>query len=169
MSGEYRRVTQVVSGKDGKLEEKILSFPRPTLTDIYVTREDLENLSAKYLFTLDTANANKYKFKYAGKERIGDIDLYTFDVTPKYVSSVERLFSGRIWVSVNDLRIVRLRGREVQNNGQKFPVMEIYRTPVDGRYLFPSVALADEEVVFPTSFSAHLHVEVRYSEYVKLK
>lgn len=169
VTGEYRRTTQVVLGDDGKLEEKVISFPRQSLTDIVVTREDLEDLSAKYQFTLETANASKYKFAYVGKERIDNLDLYIFEVEPKSTSSKERLFSGRIWVSLNDLRIVKMHGKGVQKGRQRFPIMEIYRRAVEGRYLFPSAAFADEELKFPNGSSVHLRVVVRYSDYVKLK
>lgn len=129
----------------------------------------LEGLSAKYQFTLETANASKYKFAYAVKERIDNMDVYIFEVEPKSISSKERLFSGRIWVSLKDLRIVKMRGKGVQKGYQRFPVMEIYRTVVEGRYLFPLASFADEELKFPNGSTVHLRVVVRYSDYIKLK
>src|SRR5262249_23210002 len=91
VTGEFHRVTQVVLDNNGKLEEKVISFSRSTLTSIAITREDLENLSAQCQFTLETPNISKYKIAYAGKEQIDDADLYIFSVKPKRVSSKELL------------------------------------------------------------------------------
>jgi hypothetical protein len=153
----------------GRPEERILSFSRPTITEVVLTKEDLEDLSAKYQFTLETANANKYKFTYAGKESVDGVDSYVFVVEPKTISSKERLFSGRIWVRINDLKIVRMRGRGVEKGIQRFPILESRRIAVGDQYLFPSRAFADEQLVFPNGRSAHLRMEVSYSDYVKLR
>jgi hypothetical protein len=169
VTGEYRRTTQVALNKKGKPEEKVLSFPRPSLTEIVVTPEDLEDLSAKYHFILETTDARNYKFTYSGKERADNRDLYVFGVEPKVNPSKERLFSGRIWVSVSDLKIVKMRGKRVQKGNQSFPVMESKRSRVGEQYLFPSHASADEVLVFSNGRSAHVRIEVRYSDYVKLR
>jgi hypothetical protein len=169
VTGEFHRTTQVVLGKNGKLEEKIISFPRPSLTDVGITREDLEVLSAGYQFALEAANASKYKFTYAGKVRVDNIDLFAFDIEPKSISSKERLFRRRVWVSVRDQRIVKTRGRAVQKGNQSFALMEVYRSAVEGRSLFPSLGFADEEIVFPHGNSVRVRIEVRYTDYVKLK
>jgi hypothetical protein len=169
VTGEYRRTTQVALDKKGKLEERVLYFPRPSVTDIQVTREDLEDLSGRNQFILQTVNISKYNFKYAGNERIDNIDLYVFDVEPKVISSRERLFSGRIWLRANDLRILRMRGRSAQNSSQRFPVLDSYRAQVGEHCLFPALAVAEETLEFPFGRSVHLRIEVRYSDYVKLK
>jgi len=168
VTGEYRRTTQVALDKKGTLEERVLYFPRPSVTDIQVTREDLEDLSGRNQFVLETVNISKYNFTYAGNERIDNIDLYVIDVEPKAISSRERLFSGRIWLRANDLRILRMRGRTVQKGSQRFPVMDSYRAQVGEQYLFPALAVAEEQLEFPRG-SVHLRIEVKYSDYVKLK
>ena len=168
VTGQYHRITQAVLSSKGKLEEKVLSFAASSVTEIAITRDDIDALSANYQFTLESLNMSKYKFTYAGTERIDNMDLYVFGVEPNPISSKELLFSGRIWVSVKDLRIVRMRGRAERKGNQKFPVLEIYRAAVDDRYLFPSYVSADEDVVFQNGSSVHLQMEVRYSDYVKL-
>ena len=169
VTGEYHRISQIVLGKDGSLEEKVLSFPLPSLTEITVTSEDLEDLGDKYQFTLEAAQANKYKFTYAGNERMENQDFYIFDVKPLSLSSKERLFQGRVWVSVQGLKIVKMRGKGEQKGGQRFPVMEMHRTAVDSRYLFPVYSFADQDITFADGLSAHLRISVRYTDYVKLR
>jgi hypothetical protein len=168
VTGEYHRITQLILGKDGKPEEKVLSFPRPSLTEVTVTPEDLECLSPNYHFTLGESNADKYEFTYVGSVRTADRDFYVFDVRPKRVGAKELLFKGRVWVSVSDLRVIKMRGQCVAKTNQSFPILEINRSMVDGHYLFPSHAFADDEVHFETGDSAHLLIEVRYTDYVKL-
>jgi len=163
VTGEFHRISQFYSSSDGKLLEKIISFPQPTLREVAITREDLDNVSPANQFILQLATASKCKFTYAGKEQIDDADFFVFDVKP---SGKEHLFHGRIWVRVKDLRIVKLRGKWVeQKDEQRFPVMEIHRMAVDGKYLFPSYAIADEELAFRTSHT-HVRVEVHYTDYI---
>jgi|GEM_PF-2575486 len=168
VTGEYHRITQLILGKDGKPEEKVLSFPRASLTEVTVTPEDLECLSPNYHFTLGESNVDKYEFTYIGSDRTSDRDSYVFDVRPKRVDAKELLFKGRVWVSGKDLRVIKMRGLCVTKTNQSFPVLEISRGMVDGLYLFPSHAFADEELHFSTGASVHLRIEVRYTDYVKL-
>jgi hypothetical protein len=169
VTGEFHRITQIGLNKDGKPEERIISFPASSLKEVAVTREDLDDLSAKYQFTLQPGNASKYKFHYAGRERIDAVDLYLFDVKPKVSSAKERLFKGRIWVSDSNLRIFKMRGRgERKGNNQAFPVMEVQRTLVDGS-MFPAYAFADEKLVFQNGSSVHLRIHLRFTDYVKLR
>ena len=132
VTGAYHRITQLSLGKDGKPEEKVLSFPRPSLTEVTVTPEDLECLSPNYHFTLGESNVDKYEFTYIGSDRTADRDFYVFDVRPKRVGAKELLFKGRIWVSGKDLRVIKIRGLCVTKTNQSFPVLEISRGMVDG-------------------------------------
>src|SRR5687768_8350036 len=83
ISGEYHRTSQLTFDPSGKRIEKILFFPVPTLTAIGISTDDLDDLGGVPLFALESAKAPLYNFKYVGKERIDDLDLHVFDVTPK--------------------------------------------------------------------------------------
>jgi len=169
VTGEFRRSSEFSLDSSGKLVEKIISFPTPSLRDVTITPDDLEDLSSKHQFALERSNANKYKFTYAGRELVENVDTYLFDVKPRTVPAGEHLFQGHIWVRVNDRRIVKMRGKTVLKTNQSFPVVETYRAAVEGRYLFPLYSFADEDLVFQNRSSVHLRIAVRYTDYVKLQ
>ncbi|MCA1606472.1 MAG: hypothetical protein LC775_13615, partial [Acidobacteria bacterium] len=117
ISGEYHRTSQLIFDDSGKRMEKILFFPMPTLTAVGISSEDLDDLGGVQLFALEASKAPLYNFKYVGKERIDELDLHVFDVSPKALSDSkkvkERLFQGRIWVDTQDYQIVKTRGKGV--------------------------------------------------------
>jgi hypothetical protein len=165
---EYRRVSQILLNKDGKLVEKMLSFTKPSV-DIRFTREDLDNFGGPYQFALQASNANQYHFAYVGKEQVNNLGLYVFDVSPVSLSSKRRLFHGRIWVAVDSLGIVKTQGKFEDKSGQKYPVIEMYRTVIDNRFLFPASGSGDNELVFADGQSVHLQLRINYSDFVKLQ
>ena len=139
--GEYHRVSEFTFDDSGNRYEKIGFFPMPTFTGI--TPEDLEDLGGVNPFALEAAKINQYNFKYVGKERIDEVDLYVFDVAPKVTPDAkktkERFFIGRIWVDDRDFQIVKTKGKGIpETKINKFPVVETYREQIDGRFWFPT-------------------------------
>jgi TonB family protein len=169
IAGEYHRVSNFTFDDNGNRYEKIIFFPMPTYAGI--TAEDVEDLSGVNPFALEAANINQYNFTYVGKERIDELDLYIFDVTPKVMpdpKSKVRLFSGRIWVDDHDLQIVKSRGKGVpETKINKFPNVETYREQIDGRYWFPTYSYADEELVFGNGEVLHIRLRVKYTDFQK--
>lgn len=170
ITGEYRRDSFLTFLEDGRRFEKILFAPTPTLTEISVTPEDLEDLGGVNPFALEPSVVNLYNFNYLGKEHIDELDLYVFDVTPKIMpdpkKSKQRLFTGRIWVDDRDLMIVKSRGKAVPETKQnKFPIVETWRENVDGKYWFPSYSRADDELVFDNGNVVKLRMRVKYTDY----
>lgn len=167
ITGEYHRASQFVFAEGGERFEKIPYFPPPTLTEISLTQEDLEDLGGVQPFALEASKINLYNFSYAGKERLDELDTYVFDVAPKVLPKKvsERFFQGRIWVDERDLQIVKVRGKGVPEGKQRFPVFETYREQVDGKYWFPTYTYADDELVFPKGQTVHLRMRVRYTDY----
>src|SRR5256714_6212059 len=149
--GEYHRVSDFTFDDQGNRYEKINFFPMPSFTGI--TPEDLEDLGGVNPFALEAAKLNQYNFKYVGKERIDELDLYVFDVAPKVTPDAkktkERFFIGRIWVDDRDLQIVKSKGKggpETKIN--KVPVVETFREQIDGKFWFPTYAYADDDLIF---------------------
>jgi hypothetical protein len=182
VSGEYRRVSRFVFDDSGRRFEKITFFPISTLTEISITPEDLEDLGGVQVFALETAKLHEYNFSYVGKERIDELDLYVFDVTPKVLSdpkrikqiekskTPERYFQGRIWVDDKDFQIVKARGKGVPEVGdQRFPTFETYRENVDGRYWFPTYTYADDELVFKQGNVVRIRMRVKFTDFQRLK
>src|SRR5688572_33222023 len=100
ISGEYRRTSQLTFDDSGNSLEKILFFPMPTVTALGISSEVLDELGGIPLFALQASKVPLYNFKYVGKERIDELDLHVFDVSPKFLPDSkrvkERLFQGRI-------------------------------------------------------------------------
>ncbi len=168
IEGEYHRVSNYTFDDAGNRFEKISFFPMPSMSNM--TAEDLEDLGGVNQFALEASKIDRYNFIYVGKEHIDELDLYVFDVAPKVMPSSknikERLFVGRIWVDDQDLQIVKTRGKGVpETKDNKFANFETYREQIDGKYWFPVLAVADEELIFDDAPALHIRARVRYSAY----
>ncbi len=166
--GEYHRVSTFTFDDQGNRYEKISYFPMSTMPE--VTAEDVEDLGGVEPFALDPARISQYNIRYAGKEKIDELNLYIFDVTPKVMPDPkkikERLFSGRIWVDDEDLQIVKTKGKGVpETKKNKFPTVETYREHIDGRYWFPTYSYADEELIYEDGTTLHVRMKVRYMDF----
>lgn len=164
--GEYHRVSNLTFDDQGNRTEKIQFFPMPSFSG--VTQEDLEDLGGVNPFALEAEKIDQYNFKYVGKERIDELDLYIFDVTPKVApkKTFPRFFSGRIWVDDRDLQIVKSRGKGVpETKENKFPIVETYREEIDGKYWFPTYSYADDDLVFDNGQDLRLRLRIKYTDY----
>lgn len=173
ITGEFRRDSFLTFNSDGVRFEKILFAPITTLVDLTITPEDLEDLGGVNPFALDPYVINQYNFNYLGKEKIDDLDLFVFDVTPKVVpdpkKSKLRLFTGRIWIDDRDIQIVKSKGKAVpETKDNKFPIVETWRENIDGKYWFPAYSLStgqDGELVFGSGQVVRLKMRVKYTDY----
>lgn len=166
--GEYHRVSSFTFDDQGNRFEKISFFPMPSFGG--VTNEDLDDLGGINPFALDPAKIDRYNFKYSGKEKIDELNLYVFDISPKVVpdpkKTKERLFIGRVWVDDQELQIVKTKGKGVpETKINRFPVVETYREQFGGRFWFPTYSYADEELVFENGSTLHIRMQVRYSDF----
>jgi TonB family protein len=168
--GEYHRVSSFTFDDKGNRFEKIGFFPMPSLQGVSVTTEDLEDLGGVNPFALEAAKISQYNFKYVGKERIDELDLYVFEVSPKVMpspKSKERVFIGRIWVDDHDLQIVKAKGKAGPETKQnKFPIVETYREQIDGKYWFPTYVYADDDLIFDNGTDVRIRMQVKYSDFV---
>lgn len=169
VTGEYHRVSTFTFDDSGNRYEKISYFPMSTMGDV-VTAEDVDDLGGINPFALEPSKISSYNIKYVGKEKIDELDLYVFDVSPKVMpdpkKTKERLFVGRVWVDDRDLLIVKTRGKGVpETKINKFPIVETYREQIDGRYWFPTYSYADEELIFDNGGSLHVRMKVRYTDF----
>jgi len=170
ITGTFRRDSFMNVSPEGTRVEKILFAPVPTLTEITITPEDLEDLGGVNPFALEPSAINLYNITYVGKEKIDELDLYVFDVAPKVMpdpkKTKQRLFQGRIWVDDRDLQIVKSKGKGVPEwKNNRFPVVETLRTNVDGKYWFPADSRSDDEIVFDNGNVVKMKVRVKYTNY----
>jgi hypothetical protein len=166
--GEYHRVSFFTFDDQGNRYEKISFFPMPSFGG--VTAEDLDDLGGINPFALEPGKVDRYNFKYSGKEKIDELNLYVFDITPKVIPDPkkikERLFTGRVWVDDQELQIVKTKGKGVpETKINKFPVVETYREQFGGRFWFPTYSYADEELIFENGQPLHVRMQVKYSDF----
>lgn len=170
--GEYHRVSHFTFDDSGGRYEKIDYFPLASFEG--VTQEDIEDLGGVNPFALDSTKAGMYDFKYVGKERIDELDLHVFDVTPKVMPDPkkikERLFRGRVWVDDKDLQIVKSKGKGVpETKKNKFATVETYREQIDGKFWFPTYSYADDELVFDDGNVLRIRIRVKYADYTRAR
>ena len=167
VTGEYHRISNFTFDDQGNRFEKITFSPMPSYGG--VTPEDLEDLGGISPFALEPSMIDRYNIKYIGKEKIDELNLYVFDVSPKVMPDSkkikDRLFLGRIWVDDQDLQIVKTKGKGVpETKTNKFPNVETYREQIDG-YWFPTYSYADEELIFDNGEPLHIRMKVRYTDF----
>lgn len=170
--GEYHRVSHFTFDDSGNRFEKIDYFPMASYEGI--TQEDVEDLGGVTPFALESTKAAQYDFKYLGKERIDELDLYVFDVSPKVAPDAkktkERFFKGTIWVDDHDLQIVKSKGKGIpETKKNKFPIVETYREQIDGKYWFPTYAYADDDLIFDSGEDLRIRIRVKYTDYQRAR
>jgi hypothetical protein len=168
VTGEIRRISEITYDKDGKRIEKIINFPRPTVSGLALSPEDLQDLAGVQPFALTSEELPKYRIDYKGREHIDELDTYVFDVKPIKLLTGERYFQGKIWVDDRDLQVVKAKGQAVPEVGdQRFPHFESYRENIDGKYWFPTYVYADDVLKFKNA-SKHIKMIVKFTKYRKL-
>jgi hypothetical protein len=169
VTGEYHRVSTFTFDDSGNRYEKISYFPMSSFAGL-ISTEDIEDLGGINPFALEPAKIPQYNFRFVGRDKIDELSLYVFDVSPKVIpdpkKTKERFFIGRVWVDDQDLQIVKTKGKGVPETKQnKFPNVETYREQIDGRYWFPTYSYADEELLFDNGNTLHVRMKVRYTDF----
>jgi len=171
ITGTYRRDSFMTFKSTGERFERITFHPVSTLRELQITKEDIEDLGGVNPFAINPRDVNLYTFNYLGKEKIDDLNLHVFDVRPKPLSkkarkSAKRYFVGRIWVDDRDLMVVKSKGKGYPEVGkQRFPVVETWRTNVDGKYWFPAYSASNDELVFDNGNVVKMRMRVKYEDY----
>lgn len=175
ITGTYIRNSFLTFNDDGTRFEKILYSPISTLQGIEVSPTDIDNLGGVDPFAIEPKYVNEYNFTFIGKEKIDELNLYVFDVTPKALPNPkktrQKFFSGRIWVDDLDLLIAKSKGKAVPEGkdmdgvDQRFPVVETWREQIDGKYWFPSLSTSDDELVFGSGQVVKIKFRVKYFNY----
>ena len=176
--GTYAITSDITFDQSGKRTEKIVYAPPVTLgtgrSSISMTPEDLQDIQTIQPFVLTTDDIQKYNIKYAGKEKIDEIDAYAFDVGPKKIEKGQRYFEGKIWVDDRDLQIVKTYGKavpdlKVDEPGEEnlFPRFETYREQID-EYWFPTYTRALDTLNFAEG-KKRIRQVIKYGNYKKFE
>ena len=170
--GRWEMISDIDFTREGKRTEKVVRAPVPSLKNILLTPEDLEDLRSVQPFVLTTAELPNYHIRYLGKQTLDEISCYVFAVRPKQLDKTgKRYFAGQVWVDDQDLQIVKSYGRAtgyLKKAGQAFPKFETYREQIDGKYWFPTYTIANDTLHFE-NLSQRIRQTVRYDDYKQFK
>lgn len=167
--GKYESVQDILFGGDGKRIERVVYAPVPTLKNIIMTPNDMEDLRSVQPFVMTRDNASDYRIDYLGEQKVDEIETYMFSVKPKQMVKGKRYFEGQIWVDTIGLQIVKTYGKGVgvlKDKDERFPRFETYRDQIDGTYWFPVYTRADDTLAF-RSGPQKIRMIVKYENYKK--
>ena len=179
VDGEYHEVFDVLFDDKGKRLENVVFAPQSSLTKIYMSQEDMQDIRHMLPFVLTTEDLPEYNIIYVGQQAEDELNCYVFDIAPKKIEGKKRYFQGRVWVDDHDLQIVKTYGKsvpdlcnrhpcnEVKKRGDQenlFPKFTTWRQQIDGQYWFPVYTKADDELHFKMQ-DVHIKEIVKYEDY----
>ena len=168
VTGEYVRNSQFLFDDRGRRIEKVLFHPKSTISEMRITKEDIQDLAGSQLLGIDIVEATKYRLSYAGTETLDSRQVFAIDVTPTTEPNPkrmkERYFVGRVWVDCDTFQIVKIKGIVEPQGKQRFPIFETWREPIKNALAFPSRTEADDILHFG-ALDVHYRIKVRYYEY----
>ena len=171
--GEFQEVFDVAFDDQGRRVKNVVFAPLPTLTRIFMSREDYDDLENGLPMVLTSDEIGQYNLLYVGQQQEDELHCYVFDIAPKQIEPKKRYFQGRIWVDDHDFQIVKTYGKMVpetrgnkKGKGQEnlFPNFTTWRQQVDGKYWFPTYSRADDTLHFATS-DVKIREIVKYENY----
>jgi len=170
--GKYELVQDIIYTSDGKRNERVVYSPVPTLRNILLTPQDMQDLRDVQPFVMTTTERPDYNVRYIGPEQVDEIETYVFAVKPKELEKGKRYFEGQIWVDQRDLQIVKTYGKGVgrlkKNEDNQFPRFETYRDQVDGKYWFPVYTRADDVLHFKNG-DQRIRMIIKYEDYKQFR
>ncbi len=175
VDGEWYEVDDVIFDPSGHRTEKVVFAPESSLQRVMMSPSDLQDIQHGYPFVLTTEQVNDYNIKYAGRQKVDEVDCYVFDVGPKQIVKGKRYLLGRIWVDATDLQIVVTDGRMVPDDTRKgkedlHPPFMTWRHQVDGHYWFPVYTKGEGVLHFSggngyMAEDVHIRDVVKYADY----
>ena len=165
--GEFHLANEVTFDVTGNRREQQLERTS-TLKRITVTREDLENFRSLEDSSFLTRDIGRYEVRSPGRELVNGVQCHRLEWTPKDSTTGQRPFSGTVWVTDADSRIVKVSGKFTdvrQGRGVEslFPEFEMSRQQIDGNW-FPGSLTATDTLRFSTG-PVRIRLTVRYGNY----
>jgi hypothetical protein len=171
VDGEYHEVFDVMFDDKGHRIENVVFAPQSSLTKIFMSQEDFQDIRHRLPFVLTTEDLPEYNILYVGQQKEDELECYVFDIAPKKIEGKKRYFQGRVWVDNNDFQIVKTYGKTVPDIREKhgnqenlFPKFTTWRQQIDGQYWFPVYTKADDELHFKME-DVHIKEIVKYEDY----
>ncbi|HEX4786052.1 MAG TPA: hypothetical protein VH350_17050 [Candidatus Sulfotelmatobacter sp.] len=171
VDGEYHEVFDVMFDDKGHRIENVVFAPQSSLTKIFMSQEDFQDIRHRLPFVLTEEDLPEYNILYVGQQKEDELQCYVFDIAPKKIEGKKRYFQGRVWVDNHDFQIVKTYGKTVPDIRQKhgdqenlFPKFTTWRQQIDGQYWFPVYTKADDELHFKLE-DVHIKEIVKYEDY----
>jgi hypothetical protein len=159
VTGEYIRNSVFVLDDRGQRIERVLYHPKPTMKEMTITKEDIQDLAGSQLFGLELAQLDSYNLAYLGEESLNGRLTYLIGMNPKQEPDPNhmraRFFVGRIWIDATTFQTVKLAGTTEPHGKQRFPTFVTERNINIEDMLLPSSTSADDVLRF-------LHQDTRY-------
>jgi hypothetical protein len=171
VDGQYHEVFDVMFNDKGQRIENVVFAPQSSLTKIFMSQEDFEDIRHRLPFVLTTEDLPEYNILYVGQQKEDELECYVFDIAPKKIEGKKRYFQGRVWVDNHDFQIVKTYGKTVPDIREKhgnqenlFPKFTTWRQQIDGQYWFPVYTKADDQLHFKLE-DVHIKEIVKYEDY----
>ena len=147
--GKFSVAGEVYTRPDGQRYLRVTKQPESTLKLMHFSLEDVRAIASMPEFPLTPDKVANYDFKYAGQEKLDQLNTYIFQVKPRLLSRKERYFQGVIWIDDQDFAIVKSYGKfvsEIEGNGTALPftMFETYRENFQGKYWLPTYTRSDD-------------------------
>ena len=147
--GKFSVTGEVYTKSDGLRYMRVTKPAESTLKLMHFSLEDVRVIASMPEFPLTTEEIENYNFKYAGQEKLDQLNTYIFQVKPKMLSRKKRYFEGVIWIDDHDFAIVKSYGKfvsELEGNGTALPftMFETYRENFQSKYWLPTYTRSDD-------------------------
>jgi hypothetical protein len=147
--GKFSVSGEVYTKTDGLRYMRVTKPAESSLKLMHFSLEDVRVIAAMPEFPLTAEEIENYNFKYAGQEKLDQLNTYIFQVKPKMLSRKKRYFEGVIWIDDHDFAIVKSYGKfvsELEGNGTALPftMFETYRENFQSKYWLPTYTRSDD-------------------------
>jgi hypothetical protein len=147
--GKFSVTGEVYMKPDGLRYMRVTKPAESTLKLLHFSLEDVRVIASMPEFPLTAEEIENYNFKYAGQEKLDQLNTYIFQVKPKTLSRKKRYFEGVIWIDDHDFAIVKSYGKfvsELEGNGTALPftMFETYRENFQSKYWLPTYTRSDD-------------------------
>jgi hypothetical protein len=171
-AGKFTVTGEVFTKQDGERFFRVVKPPESDLKQTHFTLADVRTIASFPLFNLTSDELQHYNFKYAGQEKLDEINTYIFQVKPKLLSRTRWYFEGVVWLEDRDYAIVKSYGRfvsEIEGNGTKLPFtyFETFRENFQEKYWLPTYTRSDEEIPLGEGNQLRLHLVIRDTNFQK--
>src|ERR1700691_6716601 len=147
--GKFSVTGEVYTKADGQRYLRVTKPAESSLKLMHFSLEDVRVIASMPEFPLTAGEIENYNFKYAGQDKLDQLNTYVFQVKPKMLSRKKRYFEGVVWIDDHDFAIVKSYGKyvsELEGNGTALPftMFETYRENFQSKYWLPTYTRSDD-------------------------